>query len=243
MNGDRLARIEAELAQLTPSLRERLEKLEKAVQRPPPGAWGRFVKWMGAALPSFITSAVLLFVGFWIKDSVDLAIKQQTLQLSYVKEMKEQLQAMAKDGATLQEVERAAVIVAGFGQPAVLPLLNELRYDGHRALGAESGLRSIAFMQPDSVCPVVLRVLTSPAQPLGSQGHAAAARTVAAANCAGALPVLQKHAALLRPAESEKLVDVSALVSDRPSLSQQKDWLRELDKSIARLTAAAKRGT
>jgi hypothetical protein len=242
MAEDRLARIEAEQAQLTPSLRARLEKLEKTAEEKPGSGYMRFVKWMGQALPSLIGSLVLLGVGYMLKDSLDLAIKQQTLQLSYVKEMKEQLLAMAKEGAKPEDIERAAVLVAGFGQPAVLPLMNELRYGGNRALGAESGLRSLAFMQPESVCAVVLRVLESPAQLLGWEGHAAAARTLAGANCSAALPVLQKHAAMLGPAANGRVVDVTALVSDKPNLLQQKEWLRELERSVARLSAAAKRG-
>lgn len=243
MSEDRLARIEAELERLKPSLSERLEKLEKLAAEKPAGGWSRFFKWLGSALPTLLASAVMLFLGYWIKDSVDIAIKQQTLQLSYVKEMKEQLLAMANKDAAVEEVERAAVLVAGFGTPAVLPLMNELRYGGNRALGAESGLRSLAFMQPESVCPVVLRVLQSPARPLGWEGHAAAARTLAAGNCMDALPILKLHEAQLRPAENGTRVDVSALVADTPDLSQQKEWLKSLKSSVARLEASSKRGT
>lgn len=241
MTEDRLARIEAELEKLKPSLSDRLEKLEKTAAEKPSGRWQRFSKWMGPALPTLITSIVMLVLGYWIKDSVDIAIKQQTLQLSYVKEMKEQLVAMATESDP-DAVKRAAVVIAAFGEPALLPLMNELRFGGNRELGAVSGLSALAFMHPQAVCGGVMRVLKSPTQPLSWEGHAAAAQTLAAANCSEALPVLQAHVTLLAPVADGGTVDVTQLIADNPTVSQQKEWLRRLKQSVARLSAAAKRG-
>ena len=152
---ERLARLEAEYESLKPSLHQRLERLEKVFEKPPRKGFARLIAWMGPALPQLIGSAVILVLAFWVKDSVDLAIKQQQLHLSFVAEMKEQLEAMAKEDATLAEIERAAVLVAVFGQPAIMPLMNELRYGGNRAIGAETGLRSLAFMNQDAVCELM----------------------------------------------------------------------------------------
>src|SRR2546427_601708 len=163
---ERIARLEAELERLRPTLHERLERLEAAVARPPAKRLARFLAWMGPELPKFLAAAVLLLIAYWVKDSVDLAVKQQQLQLSYAKEMKGELEAMAKAKADVTDVERAAVLVSAFGQPAVLPLLNELRYGGNRALGAEAGLRSLAFMHPGAVCDAVERAMSSPARVL-----------------------------------------------------------------------------
>lgn len=242
MTEDRLARIEAELEKLKPSLSDRLEKLEKAAQEKPAGWLRRFSKFMGPALPTFITGVVILVLGYWIKDSVDIAIKQQTLQLSYVREMKEQLLAMATESDPAA-VKRAAVVIAAFGEPALLPLMHELRFGGNRADGAVLGLSALAFMHPEAVCKGVMRVLESPTQPLSWEGHVAVAQALAAANCGKALPLLREHVTLLAPVEHGGKVDVKQLVADEPTVSQQKEWLRRLKGSVARLSAAAKRGS
>ena len=235
---ERLTRIELELERLRPSLHDRLEKLEKAADQPAKKGLARVLAWMGPALPQLITSLVILFVGLKVKDSVDLAIKQQQLQLSYVKEMKEQLVAMAATDAGLDAVERAAVLVAAFGQPAVMPLMNELRYGGNRALGAEAGLRSLAFMSPDAVCQIVPRVVASPARMLGWEGQMVAARVLAAADCAKALPLLREQERLLTDARAGKADSLSPIVNEVPSVTQQKEWLRSLQESIAILSGA-----
>lgn len=231
----RLAKLEAELSLLRPSLHERLERLEKSAAKPRPRWYLLPFAWMGPALPQLIVAAVMLFIAFWVKDSVDLAIKQQQLHLAYVKEMKEQLEAMAKGDADPASVERAAVLVAGFGQSAVMPLLNELRYGGNRALGAEAGLRTLAFMHPEAVCTVVLRVLKSPSRSLGWEGHMVAARTLAAGGCTGALGVLVEHEQLLDALRQGKPADLATLVTDPPGVQQQKEWQRSLRESIAQL--------
>jgi len=235
---ERLARIELDLEQLRPSLHDRLEKLEKAAERPAKKGLRGVLAWMGPALPQLITSLVILFVGLGVKDSVDLAVKQQQLQLSYVKEMKEQLEAMAMTEAGLDAVERAAVLVAAFGEPAVMPLMNELRYGGNRTLGAEAGLRSLAFMNPDAVCKIVPRVIANPVHTLGWEGQMVSARILAAGGCKKALPILREQERLLMEARAGNAASLSAIVNETPSVTQQKEWLRSLQESIGILSGS-----
>ena len=66
---------------------------------------------MGAELPRFLNAVVVLLVGWGIKDSVDLSIKQRQLDLSYAKEMQGLLQAM---GARHPEMDMSRVGVTGW---------------------------------------------------------------------------------------------------------------------------------
>jgi len=193
---------------------------------------------MGPELPKFLAAAVLLLVAYWVKDSVDLAVKQQQLQLSYAKEMKGELEAMAKAKADVTDVERAAVLVSAFGQPAVLPLLNELRYGGNRALGAEAGLRSLAFMHPGAVCDAVERAMSSPARVLAWEAQMISARVVAAANCRESLPLLRTQARALAAVRAGKSQDMPGVACRIPGVPQQKEWERTLEESVAALQAA-----
>jgi hypothetical protein len=234
---ERLEKLEAAVEGLKPTLHERLERLEKTAKAPAPKGLKGFAVWMGPALPQLIGSAVILVLGLWVKDSVDLAIKQKTLQLSYAKEMKEQLDAMAANGADLGSVERAAVVVATYGTPAIMPLMNELRQGGNRALGAEAGLRSLAFMIPADVCDAVPRVAASPGRVLGVEGHMASARILAAGGCRSALPMLREHERLLQRARAQDPAGLRNLVIEEPSVVQQKAWLETLQEAIEALSA------
>lgn len=235
---DRIARLEAEVERLRPSLHERLERLEKAAGKPPARGVARLFAWMGPELPKFLGAAVLLLIVYWVKDSVDLAVKQQQLQLSYVKEMKAELEAMAKEKAGAADIERAAILVSAFGQPAVLPLLNELRFGGNRALGAQAGLRWLAFMHPGTVCETVERAMSSPAKVFAWEAQMLSAGILAAANCRGALPLLRDQARELAAVRQGQAKAMSTVAGDMPEVQLQKDWQQSLQQAIDLLTAA-----
>lgn len=238
---DRLLRLEAELDRLRPSLSERLDRLERGAAERPRTGLRAFVAWMGPALPQLITAIVVLGVGWAVKDSVDVALKREQLTLSYAKEMKDLLAAMDQDGASVGEVSRAAVTLAGFGPAAIMPLLNELGAGGNRALGAERGLRSIAFTSPDAVCALLPRVMASAVKPLEWEAQASCARLLAAGGCLAALPLLERQRAVLDRARSGEPAAVEVFVRTQPSVVQLKEWLASVVEAIAVLGVDAGR--
>ena len=192
---------------------------------------------MGPVLPQLISSIVMLLIALGVKDSVDHAIKRQELQLSYVKEMEVHLIAMAKADAGQEDVERAGVLVSVFGQPAVMPLMNELRYKGNRNLGAQAGLRSLAFMNCDAICNIVPRVVSSPARTLDWEGMMVSAEVLAAGNCVSALPILREHERRLNEARAGNSESLKAIVDAIPSPAQQAAWQESLSESIKILSS------
>ena len=148
---DRLDQMAAQLA--------RLEKLLDKPVAPPKSALAIGIGWMGAELPKLVAAVVILVLGFWIKDSVDLAIKQRQLDLSYSKEMQGLLQKLSAGGST-QELQTTAVVLASFGQAALPALLSELREPGLRGDAASEGLNVLALREPEPVCAALPRVLS-----------------------------------------------------------------------------------
>jgi hypothetical protein len=238
---ERIARLEAEVERLRPTLHERLARLEAAAAKPPATGFARFLAWMGPELPKLLGAAVLVLIAWWVKDSVDLAVKQQQLQLSYVKEMKAELDAMAKPNASDKDIERAAIVVSAFGEPAVLPLLNELRFGGNRALGAQSGLRWLAFMHPATVCEAVERAMSSPARVFAWEAQMLSAGILAAANCRSALPLLREQARALAAVRAGSAQEMPGVAEKMPGVPQLKAWERVLEESIAALQASQAR--
>jgi hypothetical protein len=232
-----------ELAQLRQTLERRVATLEGAAGLRP-GRLGRFAAFMGPALPQFITGLIVLVVGFALKDSVDLAIRQQQLQLSFVTSMKAGLDEMARERAPLASVEQAAVVLASFGRPAILPLINELRQGGNRTIGAEAGLATLALTEPEEVCRLVLRSLARSSQLFDAEGYGAAVRILVAGDCSRALDTLAAHAerASRLLAELEKAVAEGKPAPGVPWLrvAPTVPQLRELTNTLASSVAALK---
>lgn len=223
-------------------LLRRIERLEdqRLVANEPTSTGNRFLKWMGPALPSLISSAALLLFGYLVKDSVDLAIRQQQLQLSYVKEMQPLLQQLGHTGegeVSLAGKEQIAILVAGFGESAVMPLANELRYAGNRLQSAEAGLRTLALTHSDAICRLLPPILGSAPPFLGWQGHQSASRILAAAQCVEAIALLQKHANVIKTPGAAGEAAVRNLVIDQPDVKNIKDWGSSIRASLAVLTA------
>lgn len=155
------------------TLEERLAQLERRLdakppQPPPPGPapapaprgwWSGLLGWMGGEAPKLLSAVVVLVLGFALKDSVDLAIKQRQLDLSYSKEMQGLLQQLA-GGGPLPQLQSAAVVLASYGAAALPALMSELRYPGLRGDAALEGLNVLALREPEAVCAALPRVLS-----------------------------------------------------------------------------------
>lgn len=234
-----------EFAEAYVQLRQRIEKIEAATNsaREAIGPLSRFLKWIGPALPTLIVSTISLILGFWIKDSVDLAIRQRQLDLSYVKEMQPLLEKFGHTGE--QEIdlpgkERLAVLIAGFGEPAVMPLANELRYGGNRLQSAEAGMHVLSLTHPESVCRLLPTVLHSVPPILGWQGHRSVSKVLASAKCVRALPVLEAHLGVLTLAGNERDMGIRRLIVDKPEVANIKEWEKSLNTSVTLLKEASK---
>jgi hypothetical protein len=202
---------------------------------------------MGTTLPQMLTGLVMLVVGFALKDSVDLAIRQQQLQLSFVTAMKAGLEEMARKDAPLFAVEQAATVLAAFGRPAILPLVNELRSGGNRTVGAEAGLAALALTEPTEVCRLVQLSLMRSSTLFNNQSYGAAVRCLGASGCTSARNLLRAH---LQRAEQSLKEQEQAVGEDRgapevpwlntkPTVPNVKELIKDLKKSLSTLEVAA----
>lgn len=213
-------------------------------QPAPPRPWpARFAAWMGAELPKLLAAAVLLVLGFALKDSVDLAIKQRQLDLSYTKEMQGLLQQLYGQGheagraPTEAELRSAAILLAAYGEPALPGLLSVLRGSGIDALAAAEGLNALALREPTLVCAALPRVLGLRRQ-YEWQAHELAVQMIGQHGCRAARVTLARYLTLVdsaaagRPQGYEALVRVppAAPAEDYPRLQRTlKQALEQLD--------------
>lgn len=228
---ERLARIEAELEQLKPSLAQRLAALEQASAKPDAHARRSFLAWMGEEGPKLLAAIILLAITWGIKDSVDQALARQELQLSYTKEMQAQLEKMSDPGASNADIERAALLLAAYGNASIIPLLNELRHGDLRANGAEAGLRYIALVDPQGLCRVLPRVLANRTRQFGWNTHLRVIRLIGESGCAHAREDLRRYREALHAAGSQA---ASAAFFERLADVPKPDERDQLDKALER---------
>lgn len=203
----------------------------------PPKPWpARMLGWMGAEAPKLLASVVLLVLGFWIKDSVDLAIKQRQLDLSYTKEMLGLLQKLTEE-EDLGKLTNGAVVLASFGEPALPALLMELRRPDLHAVAATRGLEAMAVREPETLCRVLPPLLLKRNQHYDIGAHRTLLSLIGDNGCRKALPQLRRYRDLVdaavagKPDELRQRVggEIAAPAEAYPRLK------RTVDEAIANL--------
>ncbi len=182
-----------------------------AAAPPPPKPWpARVLGWMGAEAPKLIASIVILVLGFWIKDSVDLAIKQRQLDLSYTKEMLGLLQKLTEE-EDVGKLKNHAVVLASFGEPALPALLMELRRADLHAVAAQHGLEAMAVREPELLCRLLPPLLLKRNLHYDIGAHRTLVELIGDNGCRKALPQLRRYRDL-----------VDAAVAGRPDALRQR---------------------
>lgn len=172
-NESRLAALERQLAQFT----------HKSTLR----------DWLQTLGP-YLGGIIVLIVGFWLKDSVTLALQREQLNLEYVKQMRDLI--LDFDAATEQAAADAnAVGLAMYGRHAVAPLIERLRGGDVAKLAAARGLHLAATNDPVGVCPRITHTLVAPAGQLTWQNGKTLVRVIAAADCVESRAALERELA------------------------------------------------
>lgn len=206
----------------------------------PPKSWpARVLAWMGAEAPKLLASVVVLVLGFWIKDSVDLAIKQRQLDLSYTKEMLALLQKLTEE-EDLGKLNNGAVVLASFGEPALPALLMELRRPDLHAVAATRGLEALAVREPEVLCRVLPPLLLKRNQHYDIGAHRTLVGLIGDNGCTRALPQLRRYRDLVgaavagRPDELKRRIagEVTDPAEAYPRLKQA------VDEAVANLEGA-----
>jgi hypothetical protein len=235
----RFERLETELDRLRPSLLERLDRIEQTLKASTPpqskSRWAQFIAWMGAELPKFLIAFVLLAVGYWIKDSVDLSIKQRQLDLSYAKEMQGLLQNLGKKDADISQIVSTDVLLAAFGAAALPPLLRELSdTNGLRSDGAEVGIRTLGLTNPNAVCEGLPRVLESRVLQFDWMAQMKAVQILGDANCRSSVAKLSAYRAAVAAAAQGNTLAFDQIVRELPTAPKENypKLLKAIDRSL-----------
>jgi hypothetical protein len=160
------------------------------------------------ALGPFASSLALLFVGYWINDSVKHALDRETLDLAYVTQMRDFIKEF--DASTAEASANGnAIGLAMFGRHAIMPLIERLNGTDFANIAAEKGLLLIASNDPVVACPQFTVVINDRGRRFPWQTHKAIIRVLGHAECRQSIPDLNAYKALL----SQLRTDISAITT------------------------------
>jgi len=202
------------------------------------GIWDR---WLDPKLVvPFLQALVILLVGWWIKDSVTLAISQKQLDLANVKEMRDLVRDLLEPDQAPGDYQSAAVALAPFGTYAISIFL-ELEQKGtdNQQMASEDGLRAVALAQPAAVAQELRRIIRNQTGFYSYTAHLFAIRMLAQMDVGKALAELEAYQARVLSLESDsaRLELLRQVVSEErpPGVDQVKRTLGTLDASIKAL--------
>lgn len=188
-------------------------------------------------LGPYLGGIIVLIVGFWLKDSVTLALQREQLDLEYVKQMRDLI--LDFDAATEQAAADAnAIGLAMYGRHAVAPLIERLRGGDVAKLAAERGLYLAATNDPAGVCPRITHLLAEPAGQLTWQNGKTLVRVIAAADCVQSRATLERELARIASIQQnpEQLVAFAAGFANASSVD-----IEATDSLAAELRGAIER--
>jgi hypothetical protein len=214
----RIADVEARLESAF-ALDARLKALDGDVRKLKGGSTVR--DWMSTLAP-YIGGLVVLFVGFWIKDKVALALQRESLDLQYVQQMRDLIKDF--DEAQNQTAADAnAIGLAMYGKYAIVPLVERLEAGDIASIAAEQGLRLVGSNDRVAACPKFIGVITDRARRYRWQTHKTMIKVTGQSECLEALADLDPYRAELVKAQS----DPAALASFARRYSQPEAVDRE----------------
>jgi hypothetical protein len=188
----RIAALEAKVESAF-AIDSRLKSLEGEVRRLKGGSSIR--DWLQTLGP-YVAGLVVLFVGYWIKDSVALALQREQLDLQYVMQMRD----LIKDFDQAQDQQTAnadAVALSMYGKHAIIPLVERLEGGDVAALAAERGLRLVGSNDPEIACPRFVAVINDRSRRYKWQTHKTMIKVIGQSACVEARADLQQYRKVL----------------------------------------------
>lgn len=153
-------------------------------------------EWMQTLGP-YLGGLVVLLVGFWIKDSVTIALQREQLDLNYVQQMRDLIKAF-DEADTQSTADANAVGLAMYGKYAILPLVERLEGGGDVVpLAAQRGLRMVGTEHAVEACPKFRAVINDRARRFKWQTHKTLIKVIGQSECADARADLQTYGAAL----------------------------------------------
>jgi hypothetical protein len=237
---ERLARLENDIASMAVSLAAVAARPEEAGGEAAPAGkdvWdkaGILIQLVGP----IVAGLVIWYVGFAVKDSVDVALHRQEVEISSATEMQALIGKLQETDIGEADAKAAALALAAFGVPAANILVFELQTGGASARsGAQVGLELLVKAHPDTVCEMFRWLLDEGRRYSGWPTHLAVVELVGRGRCLQARTALTRLQALLPDSTPDTIAKFAGQIAPDPppSVSGVEDIRAAIDVSLAAL--------
>lgn len=237
---ERLAKVESDIASLMAVLALRPAPADAKAASDGKDVWdkaGILIELVGP----IVAGLVIWYVGFAVKDSVDIALHRQEVEISSASEMQALIGKLLEPDVGEADARATALALAAFGLPAANILIFELQTGNAGArVGAQSGLGLLVRAHPEAVCEMFRWVIDEGRRYYGWPAHQAIIELIGQGRCLQARPALLQFEALLPDSSPETVAKFAgAIAADPPPSVSGIDELRAtVDASLAALGGA-----
>jgi hypothetical protein len=225
--------------ELRPSdLAERVANLER-VQANPPKKKDFWDKLQATGISTFLSSALLAWMGFLLTGAVTSSIQQRQLELNSVEKMQSLIKELADPSVSENTATVDITTLAAFGEPSVPAFANLLiSTDSHTMEIGDRGLRLVGSAHRDSVCAQLTSVLRNRSKAYSWRTFRRTINLVGDLNCQSSQPALKSIATSLASSDA-----FTAIVSDRPETSEYAEVKKSAHEVLQRLESQPKPST
>lgn len=155
-------------------------------------------------LGPYVAGLIVLLVGYWIKDSVTLALEREKLDLSTATSIRDLVRDFDKaEDADVAYANAMALVL--YGKYAILPLVMRLEHpDSSLAIAAERGLFTVGAEYPAEACPKFVAVINDPGRRFRWLTHATIIRVMGHSGCVKNVGELLAYRAALERLTSDE---------------------------------------
>jgi hypothetical protein len=191
-------------------------------------------------LGPYVAGLIVLLVGYWIKDSVTLAMEREKFDVSTASSMRDLILAFdkAEDSGTATANATALVL---YGKHAIFPLVTRLERPGDVLPGAAArALYIVGAEHPTEACPRFVSIINDRSRRFRWQTHSTVIRVMGQSGCVEDVDsLLAYRAALAKVTPDERSLGEFAARYSEPEgfdASNVESLIGSIDAALAILT-------
>ena len=236
---ERLAKVESDIAAIMAVLGPRQATAEANAKAASGGkdGWdkaGILIQLVGP----IVAGLVIWYVGFAVKDSVDIALHRQEVEISSASEMQALIGKLQEPDIGEADAKAAALALAAFGLPAANILIFELQTgNASTRSGAQVGLGLLVMGHPEPVCEIFRWLIDEGRRYYSWPTHQAVIELIGRGRCLQARMALVRFQALVPDSTSDTLAKFAGEIAadPPPSVSGVEDIRAAIDASLMAL--------
>ncbi len=166
-----------------------------APQEPPVSAAGKILGDLKDAVLPVMPSLIMLLVGYWLVQSVELDMKKDRLDADTAQKMRDFIQILIEPEApAIDQMRSTALVLGAFGGKAVFPLLSVLEAGSpDQVVAVQEGLVHAGLTDPDFTCAVLTDVIRDRTGVYGWRTHKMVIGVVGRIGCRQARGPLNRY--------------------------------------------------